>query len=72
MSYKKYAAIPSFIKGVGSILDIKPFRLNEPVKRIFFRTDSEILSNDWKSIGKDFDSVLNNYGKTLKSNSKTK
>lgn len=62
----KYVAISSFIKGMGSILDITSIQSNEIIREISSKTDVELLSEDWRNIGKDLSFVLKNYGNSIK------
>ncbi len=66
MSNNKYAAISSFVQGIGSMLDLGSIQLNKTIKKIGYRSDVEALSSDWKIIEQDFNVVLNNYSKNFK------
>lgn len=62
----RYIAISSFVKGMGSILDLSSVQLNETINEICSKSDVEALGSDWRTIGKDLSITFKNYGNSIK------
>ena len=62
----KYVAFSSFIKGIGSLLDVSPITVNEKIKELSFRNDTDALRDDWENIGKDLSDSITKYGDSIR------
>ena len=62
----KYVAFSSFIKGIGSLLDMSPITVNEKINELSFRNDTEALRDDWENIGKDLSNSITRYGDSIR------
>ena len=62
----KKVIMSSFIKGVGSTIYFGTVKRRRTISEFYLNSDTDVLREDWVSVGKDLELGLQNYGNRIK------